>query len=270
MQRCAWVSCSYSAEVNSSQMLAVVASLLTANLSPYWLMMFIAGMVMTVTPPPVGVCLPVLLISFLCFSPSLKVTSQYGKGAPRFFPSDPSCPTCLVKIVHAYILEADLSSGQHLFAGPKFVVTVDILSATLKATATFIGLPADRVSIHSIRVGGLVSLFAADVPDSLKQLAGRWASQRSFVAYARATMQQFTTIASALNDANLVFLGRSQYIFQYTMSLCFPSSLWLVSLHPSSILFTAGRSPSLCFWRAVCAGYPRESSVLRRIRIESD
>ena len=129
---------------------------------------------------------------------------QYGKGATRFFPSDPSCPTCLVKIVHAYILEADLSSGQHLFAGPKFVVTVDILSATLKATATFIGLPADRVSIHSIRVGGLVSLFAADVPDSLKQLAGRWASQRSFVAYARATMQQFTTIASALNDANLV------------------------------------------------------------------
>ena len=127
-----------------------------------------------------------------------------GKGATRFFPANPNCSTCLVKIVHAYLLEANLSPGQHLFAGPKFVVSIDIFSQTLKATATYIGLPANRVSIHSVRVGGLVALFAANVPDDAKMLAGRWASNLSFIAYARATMQQYTWIASALNDVNLV------------------------------------------------------------------
>jgi len=38
----------------------------------------------------------------------------------------------------------------------------------------------------------------------LKQLAGRWASQQSFIVYARATLQQYATIANALNDPALV------------------------------------------------------------------
>ena len=67
-----------------------------------------------------------------------------------------------------------------------------------------IGLPSTRFSPHSLRVGGLVTLFAADVPDNLKQLAGRWASAKSFVTYARATFQQFGTIARSLNDSSLV------------------------------------------------------------------
>ena len=46
--------------------------------------------------------------------------------------------------------------------------------------------------------------MAADVPDHLKQLAGRWANPKSFVAYARATLLQFNRISSTLNDKNLV------------------------------------------------------------------
>ena len=58
---------------------------------------------------------------------------------------------------------------------------------------------------HSLRVGGLVSLFAANVPDHhLKQLAGRWSDPRSFITYARATIQQYTLIAKSLNDHTLV------------------------------------------------------------------
>jgi hypothetical protein len=53
-------------------------------------------------------------------------------------------------------------------------------------------------------VGGLVMMIAAGVSDNLKQFAGRWASDRSFIPYARATMEQFKEIASVLNDENLV------------------------------------------------------------------
>jgi hypothetical protein len=143
---------------------------------------------------------PEFLSIFLPFSKS----DQFGKGASRFFPADSTCPTCMVKIVHAYIVEADLQPGNYFFAGPRFIVSASTIAKTIKRTAERMGLPANRLSNHSIRIGGLVSVFAAEVPDNLKQLAGRWASADSFIAYARATMQQFTTIASALNRIDLV------------------------------------------------------------------
>ncbi len=61
----------------------------------------------------------------------------------------------------------------------------------LKTTALALGIPADRISAHSLRVGGLVVFFAAEVPDSLKQLAGHWASANSFIIYAHATLEQY-------------------------------------------------------------------------------
>ena len=53
----------------------------------------------------------------------------------------------------------------------------------IKLIAIGKGLPHHRLSPHSLRVGGLVTLMAADVPDNLKQLvAGRWANPKSFLA----------------------------------------------------------------------------------------
>ena len=152
------------------------------------------------TNPLLPIDAPEFLSMFLPHSKS----DQMGKGATRFFPADPNCATCLVKIIHEYVLEANLSTGDHLFAGPKFIVSSDMVANTIKATAQSIGLPPDRLSNHSLRIGGLVSLFAANVSDDLKKLAGRWSSERSFIAYARATMQQFSTIASVLNNISLV------------------------------------------------------------------
>ena len=128
----------------------------------------------------------------------------FGKGATRFFPSDPSNVRCVVGIFHRYVKSAQLQPHNCIFAGPRFVVTDTMVSDMIKFTAITSGLPDNRFSPHSLRVGGLVTLFAADVPDSLKQLAGRWASPQSFVVYARATIQQFGNIASALNNSTLV------------------------------------------------------------------
>ena len=127
-----------------------------------------------------------------------------GKGATRFFPSDPKNPDCLVRVAFEYIVQAKLRPTDCLFAGPRIVITKDMVSDLIKLIAIGNGLPAYRYSPHSIRVGGLVTLMAADVPDHLKQLAGRWANPKSFVAYARATLQQFKTISSTLNNKFLV------------------------------------------------------------------
>ena len=146
--------------------------------------------------PSLPSALPDLMSMFLPLSKG----DPYGKGATRFFPIARDNPLCMVSFVYRYALQAQLRPTDCFFAGPRYVVSSSTVSTVLKATAHALGVPADRISCHSLRVGGLVVLFAADVPDSLKQLAGRWASQQSFIVYARATLQQYATIANALND----------------------------------------------------------------------
>ena len=137
----------------------------------------------------------------------------YGKGATRFFPGEPINPSCLVKIVYNYVQHAQLKPTDCLFAGPKFVVTQKIVSELIKVIALGNGLPAHRYSPHSLRIGGLVTLFAADVPDSLKQLAGRWANPKSFITYARATLQQYSQISTTLNNPELVTASQVQQLY---------------------------------------------------------
>ena len=127
-----------------------------------------------------------------------------GKGATRFFPADPSNSDCLVQIAFNYVISARLQPKNTLFGGCRYLVSSEIVSQLIKVIDIGNGLPHHRFSPHSLRVGGLVTLMAADVPDHLKQLAGRWANPKSFVAYARATLHQFNKISSTLNDKNLV------------------------------------------------------------------
>jgi hypothetical protein len=122
----------------------------------------------------------------------------------------------MVKIVFKYLQVANLSDNDAIFAGPHFTVTNFILAKILKQTCILSGIKSELCSLHSLRVGGLVTLFAADVPDSLKQLAGRWKSPTSFVVYARATMSQFAQIAKALNNPSLVTSTHIQQFYQYS------------------------------------------------------
>lgn len=128
----------------------------------------------------------------------------YGKGATRFFPRQLGGRFCLVTVIFIYIKNADLRSGDYFFAGLKVIVHSKLVANTMKATAQVAGLSPERVALHSLRVGGLVSLFAAGAPAHLMVLAGRWASESSFVQYMRATMEQYEAIGSALNRVDLV------------------------------------------------------------------
>ena len=127
-----------------------------------------------------------------------------GKGATRFFPRQKGAGFCLVTVIYVYVRQANLRPVDYFFAGPRFVVDSKLLSNTMKATALAAGLTPARATLHSLRVGGLVSLFAAGAPAHLMTLAGRWASESSFVQYMRASMEQYETIADALNRIDLV------------------------------------------------------------------
>lgn len=169
---------------------------------------------------PISACGPFIvgaLPSMMSIYLPLSKGDPYGKGAVRFFPSDSGNPQCLVRVVFEYITAAALSASDCLFAGPRFVVTSAMVSDLIKCIAIGNGLPQDRYSPHSLRVGGLVTLIAADVPDHLKQLAGRWANPKSFIAYARATLQQFSTIANNLNDPTLVTASHVRRFYTHDM-----------------------------------------------------
>jgi hypothetical protein len=103
-----------------------------------------------------------------------------------------------------YVKHAGLRPGDYFFAGPRFIVDSTLVSNTMKAAAFAAGSSPARTGLHSLRVGGSVSLFAAGAPAHLMTLAGRWASESSFVQYMRATMEQYETISDALNRIDLV------------------------------------------------------------------
>jgi len=137
----------------------------------------------------------------------------YGKGATRFFPRLVGGQFCLVTVIYIYVKHAGLRSGDYFFAGPRFIVYNKLVANTMKMTAKAAGLNPDRVALHSLRVGGLVSLFAAGAPAHLMVLAGRWASESSFVQYMRATMEQYEAIGSALNRVDLVTSQHIQMLY---------------------------------------------------------
>ena len=132
---------------------------------------------------------------------------QFGKGATRFFPTNKANPHCLARWVYRYARNAHLATGDSFFWSSSklaYRVHAAMLATVMKLTALRAGIQPERVSLHSLRIGGLVALFAAGVPNDLKQLAGRWSHEKSFIAYARAMMEQFAELAEALNNPRLV------------------------------------------------------------------
>ena len=143
---------------------------------------------------------------------------QFGKGATRFFPADHSNANCLCRWMYLYAFHAHLQPTDSLFwssSSPEFRVYDQGLKSVMRVTAHMAGLPPEKLSLHSLRIGGLVALYAAGVPSHLKQLAGRWSSEKSFIPYARATMEQFAQIASALNNPLLVSTEHLRHIYSH-------------------------------------------------------
>ena len=84
---------------------------------------------------------------------------QFGKGANRFFPAEPTNPDCMCKVVHQYCRNAQLQPQDPILAGPRVIITGDMIAYYMKKTATDLGVDKTRVSHHSLRIAGLVTVI---------------------------------------------------------------------------------------------------------------
>lgn len=67
-----------------------------------------------------------------------------------------------------YVKHAGLRPGDYFFfTGPRFIVDSTLVSNTMKAATFAAGLSPARTGLHSLRVGGSVSLFTAGAPARL-------------------------------------------------------------------------------------------------------
>ena len=75
-------------------------------------------------------------------------------------------------------------------------LTSEHLAKLMKATATLLGLPADKVSAHSLRYGGATMLAAAGFPEYVIANYGGWAEgSQSLRRYSRPTTEMITKVS---------------------------------------------------------------------------
>jgi integrase len=99
---------------------------------------------------------------------------------------------CIVAVMEEYFRRTHLLGalpGDSLFSVPGLpTLTSTVLSGVMKATVTAMGLPADRVSTHSLRYGGATMLASGGYPEYIIAMYGGWAEgSTSLRRYTRPT-----------------------------------------------------------------------------------
>ena len=131
-------------------------------------------------------------------------SDTYNSGTDIHIVQTATDDTCPAQWLHRFLQHRD---RQHLsWDTPLFsyddgtFVTREHVTAVLRRHAPAHGLPADRVSSHSIRIGGCFRLANAGVDWETIALAvvGRWTSNAMPLMYARMSLQRMTTAAKAL------------------------------------------------------------------------
>ena len=104
-------------------------------------------------------------------------TDQIGAGRINLITAQPS-GNCTVAVMERYFYLSHLAGAMEadsLFDIPGLPrLTAHTLSAVMKSTVTTIGLPAARVSTHSLRYGGATALAAGGFPEYIIAMYGGW------------------------------------------------------------------------------------------------
>lgn len=134
-------------------------------------------------------------------------TDKYNQGqVQRIMRRDD--PFCVVRALSHYI-EAE---GDNIKQGAPFFikhvgdrvsyVTADDINRALKRHAADVGIPVDRASTHSLRVGGAFALAAAGLPWEEITMAGRWSMDQGNVMamlYARMSVGRIMKATKAMS-----------------------------------------------------------------------
>ena len=89
-----------------------------------------------------------------------------------------SSPICSVMAMKDYLLQAQPTSSQPLFAfiQPKQWLTRNNLTTELRTVLQQYGLPANNFYSHSFRIGAATTTAKAGLPPWLIEVLGRWSS----------------------------------------------------------------------------------------------
>jgi hypothetical protein len=123
----------------------------------------------------------------------------YNNGTSIFVLRVKDDPLCPVRLLAQYLNQTKHHpENSPLFILPTgaYVTRLDI-TAVLKAHAPAVGLPADRITSHSIRIGAAFVMLAQGVPWPIIRTKGRWMSDAVALHYAR----QSDTTARLAADA---------------------------------------------------------------------
>ena len=126
---------------------------------------------------------------------------QFGKG--RFNShSRQATGTCLVTLLEDFFRETRDRQGGTKESDPIFHVqglprlTSECLKQAMRAVALFVGLPADRISAHSLRYGGATLMASAGFPEFIIAQYGGWVEgSESLKIYIRPTRETIDSVS---------------------------------------------------------------------------
>ena len=130
--------------------------------------------------------------AWLVFGVAQGKADQSGNGRVCMHQRQPG-GACIVAVMEEFFRRSHLlgaKPGDSLFSVPGLpVLTSTVLSRVIKQTATAMGLPAARVSTHSLRYGGATLLAVGGYPEYIIAMYGGWAEgSASLRRYTRPTM----------------------------------------------------------------------------------
>jgi len=130
--------------------------------------------------------------SWMIFGVAQSKSDQSANGRVSSHQRQPG-DACIVAVMekffrHSHLLGA--KPGDSLFSIPGLpVLTSNVLSRVMKETVTAMGLPAARVSTHSLRYSGATMLAAGGYPEYIIAMYGGWAEgSTSLRRYTKPTM----------------------------------------------------------------------------------
>jgi Phage integrase family len=116
--------------------------------------------------------------TWLVFGVAQSKADQDGNGRVSTHRRQPG-GSCIVAVMEQFFRRGHLLGARpsdSLFAVPGLpTLSSHVLSRVMKATVTAMGLPADRVSTHSLRYGGATMLAAGGYPEYIIAMYGGWA-----------------------------------------------------------------------------------------------
>ena len=151
--------------------------------------------------------------SQLYFNVNFSKTDQLGNGRVSSHIRQEGNVCCIVQRMEHFIRisrdKYEAAQDSPIFEVPSLPrLTSEHLAKLMKATATLLGLPADKVSAHSLRYGGATMLAAAGFPEYVIANYGGWAEgSQSLRRYTRPTTAMITKVSEHMSGSASFAVG---------------------------------------------------------------